>query len=384
MASIKRSKLLKEIRLSLANNKITALIGPRQVGKTTLARDIAKSLKIKEIHFFDLEDPTDFDLLESAKLALEPLEGLIIIDEVQRRPEIFRYLRVKADRMPKTTKILLLGSSSRDLIESSSESLAGRIRYIEIAGFSLDEVKSAEKLFGLGAFPLSYLAKNETESYSWRKSYSQAYLERDLRGLGIDLPPQSMRRFLEMLAGYHGQIFNSSELGKSLGFSHTTARKYLDILISTFLVRELKPWNEQILQRQVKQPKIYFRDSGILNYFLGIRSGQELHRHPRLGSLWEGFALEQTIKQIGAEPEDLYFWALHQNGELDLFWKSGTQRIGFEFKYSDSAKMSSSMQRAIELLKLDHLYVIYPGNKKASLGKKATLLPLGESIPVSK
>ncbi len=380
MPVVKRTKLFKEIRASLSKNKVTALIGPRQIGKTTLARQLAKSLNAEKVHFFDLEDPTDFDILENAKLALESLEGLIIIDEVQRRPEIFKYLRVKADQMSKKTKILLLGSSSRDLIESSSESLAGRIRYIEVTGFSLDEVPSVKKLFEQGAFPTTYLAKTPIESYRWIRSYSQAYLERDLRGLGIDLPPQSLRRFLEMLAGYHGQIFNSSELGKSLGFSHTTARKYVDILTSTFLIRELKPWHEQILQRQVKQPKIYFRDSGILNYFLGIRSSQELYRHPRLGSLWEGFALEQTIKQIGAESEDLYFWSLHQNGELDLFWKNGQKRIGFEFKYSDTAKVSSSMKKAIELLKLDHLYIVYPGTKKSVLDKKITLLPLGQPI----
>jgi predicted AAA+ superfamily ATPase len=380
MATVKRTALLREIRTSLTKSKVTALLGPRQVGKTTLARQIAKTFKSGGVYFFDLEDPTDFDLLENEKLTLEPLVGLIVIDEVQRRPEIFKYLRVKADQMSKKTRILLLGSSSRDLIESSSESLAGRIRYIEVTGFSMAEVSSEERLFEQGAFPLSYLAKTARDSYDWRRSYAQAYLERDLRGLGIDLPPQSLRRFLEMLAGYHGQIFNASEIGKSLGFSHTTARKYLDILISTFLIRELKPWNEQILQRQVKQPKIYFRDSGILNYFLGIRSPQELQRNPRLGSLWEGFALEQTIQLLGAQPEDLYFWALHQNGELDLFWKNGQQRIGFEFKYSDSPQVSGSMKKAIDLLKLDHLYVIYPGTKRAKLSDQVTLLPFGQAL----
>jgi len=282
--------------------------------------------------------------------------------------------------MKKSSKIILLGSSSRDLLEQSSESLAGRIRYIEIPGLSIEETNKADKLFLRGGMPLSFTAKTELGSYEWRKSYVQSYIERDLKTLGIDLPPQGLRRLLEMLVGFHGQIFNSSELGKSLGFSHTTARKYLDIISSTFLIRELKPWNQSMIQRQVKQPKIYFRDSGLVNYFLGIRSNKELSRNPRLGSLWEGFALEETIKIIKAEPEDLYFWAIHQNGELDLLWKKKSQMIGFEFKYADSPKITLSMNKALELLKLDHLYVVYPGKTKAKLSKKVTLLPLGMDI----
>lgn len=380
MAQVKREQISSKIEGSLKSYKVTALIGPRQVGKTTLAKMVAKKSKIKDIHFFDLEDPTDYDLLENAKLVLEPLRGLIVIDEVQRRPELFKYLRVKADSLDKKSRILILGSSSRGLIENASESLAGRIQYIEVPGFSLNEVSDLRKLFSRGAYPLSYIAKTEEQSYSWRKSYTQSYIERDLRGLGIDLPPQSLRRFMEMLAGYHGQIFNSSEIGKSMGFSHTTARKYVDILASTFMIRELKPWNEQILQRQVKQPKIYFRDSGLLNYFLGIKSHAEIIRNPRLGSLWEGFALEETIKLLGADPYDLYFWSLHQEGELDLFWKRGSEKIGFEFKYADSPQITLSMKKALALLKLDHLYIIYPGTKASRLDEKITLLPLGSKV----
>ena len=380
MKTVKRSDLIKRIRKSLKDYKVTALIGPRQVGKTTLAKAIAKLLKIKNVHFFDLEDPTDYTLLENAKLTLEPLSGLIIIDEVQRRPELFKYLRVKADSLDKNSKILILGSSSRDLIENASESLAGRIQYIEVTGFSLAEVNDTEKLFERGSYPLSYTAKTLSDSYSWRKSYTQSYIERDLKALGIDLPAQSLRRFMEMLAGYHGQIFNSSEIGKSMGFSHTTARKYVDILVSTFLIRELKPWNEQIIQRQVKQPKIYFRDAGLLNFFLGVRSHVELLRNPKLGSLWEGFALEETIKLIKADSADLYFWALHQQGELDLFWKNGSKKIGFEFKYADSPRITASMKKSLDLLKLDHLYLIYPGKKMARLDAKVTLLPFGHAL----
>ena len=380
MSLTKRTHLLKNLGRSIKLSKITILIGPRQIGKTTLVKEFIKNQKKVEIHFFDLEDPTDFDLLDNSKLTLEPLDGLIVIDEVQRKPELFKYLRVKADQMGKMSRILLLGSSSRDLIEQASETLAGRINYIEVPGFSIDETHNIEKLFVRGCFPLSFSAKTEEASYQWRKFYTQAYLERDLKTLGIDLPSQSLRRMLEMMVGYHGQIFNSSEIGKSLGFSHTTARKYLDILISTFLIRELKPWHESIIQRQVKQSKIYFRDSGLVNYFMAIHSKNELYRNPKLGHLWEGFALEETIKLIGAENEDLYFWALHQNGELDLLWKKADKKLGFEFKYTDHPKVTSSMEKALELINLDHLYIIYPGSKKAKLHEKISLIPLGEKL----
>lgn len=378
MSKIKRLDLVKKIQKSIKYFKVTALIGPRQVGKTTLAKEIYKKSKFKKVHFFDLEDPTDFDLLSNPKLALSALEGLIVIDEIQIRPELFKYLRVKSDEMSLKTKILILGSSSRDLIESASESLAGRINYIEIHGISLSEFDNSKALFFRGGFPLSLTARSRDQSYAWRKAYSLAYLERDLKGLGIDLPSQSLRRFIEMLAGYHGQILNLSELGKSIGISHTTVRKYVDILVSTFLLRELKPFNEQIIQRQVKQPKIFFRDSGILNYFLSVQSEEDLYRNPRLGSLWEGFAMEESIKSIGADTSDIYFWSIHQGGELDLLWIHGGVRTGFEFKYADSPRVTKSMHQAIHLLKLDHLYVVYPGDKKSVLDANITLIPLSK------
>lgn len=376
MKKVPRLDLLDLILTRLKHNKVTALLGPRQVGKTTLAKQISKVYKTKEITFFDLEDPTDSQLFENPKLTLDPLEGLIIIDEVQRAPQIFPYLRVKADKMKTTSRMLLLGSSSRQLIQSSSESLAGRISYLEIHGLSLEEAKSMNRLWLRGGLPPSYLAKTDSLSFQWRKDYLSSFISRDLPELGIDLPPQSLRRFLEMLTGYHGQIFNSSEIAKSMGFSHTTARKYLDILVSTFLIRELKPWHEQILQRQVKQPKIYFRDSGLVLHLLGIENQKELWRHPRVGSLWEGFALEEVIKSIKAPSEELFFWAIHQQGELDLFWKSPKGRVGFEVKYTDQPKITKSIQKSIELLNLDHLYMIAPVEKTAKLDKKVTLLNL--------
>jgi len=377
MAQINRDNLLKEIEVAFRVHKAVALIGPRQVGKTTLARSFLKKQKAKEAHFFDLEDPTDFKLFENAKLTLDPLEGLIVLDEIQRATEIFTYLRTKIDKMKKTSKILLLGSSSRELIEKASESLAGRIQYIEVPGLSIVETQKMERLFARGGFPLSFTAKTAEDSFSWRQAYIQSYIERDLRGLGLDLPPHTIRRLLEMLTGYHGQIFNSSDIGRSLGFSHTTARKYLDILINTFLIRELKPWKESIIQRQVKQPKTYFKDIGLVYALMGLRSLEEVRRHPRLGSFWEGFALEEVIKQIRANDHDLYFWSLHQGGELDLFWKKGSKKIGFEFKYTDKPEFTKSMQKAFELLKLDELNLVYPGEKSAKLAEGVNLIPLG-------
>lgn len=380
MKSIKRTELLKEIKKSLKNFKVTALIGPRQTGKTTIVKDLIKNLKNRETHFFDLEDPTDFDLLENAKLTLGPLEGFIVIDEIQERPELFKYLRVKSDVMKKSSRVIILGSSTKNLVEGASESLAGRINYIEIPGFSISEVKDKNTLFLRGGYPLSFLARNQNASKDWRRAYIQAYIGRDLKRLGIDLPPQSIRRFLEMLCGYHGQIVNFLDIGTSMGFSHTTARKYIDILISSFILRELKPWNEKIIQRQVKQPKIFFKDIGIINFLLGIEDQAGLHRNRLVGALWEGFALEEFVKINKINSDEIYFWALHQSGELDLFWKSGEKRIGIEFKYSDSPEVTSSMKKAIEFLKLDHLYIVYPGTKSCRLQEKVTLLPLEKTM----
>lgn len=377
MKQIPRDHLIQQISLLFKSHKIVGLTGPRQVGKTTLARSISKKFE-QDIHFFDLEDPTDEALLNNPKLALEKLEGLIVIDEIQRKPELFTYLRVKADVMRPKTRILILGSSSRDLIEKSSESLAGRIAYLEIPTLSLGEVNDSDKLFFRGGYPNSFLSSNEAHSFQWRKSYLQSYVERDLRDLGIDLNSQTLRRFLEMCAGYHGQIFNASEIGKSIGLSHTTVRKYLDILKSTFLIRELKPWNESILQRQVKQPKIYFKDIGLLYTLLGIQNKRELLRNPKLGSLWEGFALDELIKCLNLENDDIYFWALHQIGEIDLFAKFKNRRIGFEFKYTDKPNFTKSMHIADESLNLDFIFFIYPGEKISEISKNVFAIPLNQ------
>ncbi len=377
MKKIPRDNLSQQITTLFKSHKIVGLTGPRQVGKTTLAKYLSKNFQL-DIHFFDLEDPTDEALLNNPKLALEKLEGLIMIDEIQRKPELFTYLRVKADLMKSKSRILILGSSSRDLIEKASESLAGRIAYLEVPALSLTEVDHSDKLFYRGGYPSSFLSTSEANSFQWRKSYLQSYIERDLRDLGIDLNSQTLRRFLEMCAGYHGQIFNASELGKSIGLSHTTVRKYLDILKSTFLVRELKPWSESILQRQVKQPKIYIKDVGLLYVLLGIQNKNELLRNPRLGSFWEGFALDELIKCLSLENDAVYFWALHQVGEMDLFTKYKNKRLGFEFKYTDKPRFTKSMQISQKNLNLDFIFYIYPGDKISEIQKNVFAVPLNQ------
>jgi predicted AAA+ superfamily ATPase len=371
---VDRHKYLKNIELSFRVHAASVLLGPRQVGKTTLAKVFLEKSAFKEVYFFDLENPLDLSRLENPMLALGPLANcLIVIDEVQRVPELFPSLRVLIDDKEKNRKFLILGSASRDLIRQSSETLAGRIGYIELMPFSLDEVGfEIEKLWLRGGFPLSYLAATEGDSFLWRQSYITTFLERDIPNLGFQIPPQQMRRFWLMLAHYHGQIFHTSELAKSLGISDHLVRKYLDILAGTFMVRILSPWYENLAKRQVKSPKIYFRDSGILHALVGIRTQEELHLYPKMGSFWEGFALEEIIRQTGAAPEECYFWGTHAKAELDLLILKDGKRLGFEFKYKDAPKITPSMRIALEDLRLDHLYIVYPGSKTFPLTEKIT------------
>lgn len=360
---VKRKYFINEIDRALEVHPVLALLGPRQCGKTTLVKQYA-SLKqgksLPSLHHFDLEDPDDLAKLDAPKLALEDLSGLIVIDEIQRQPELFPLLRVLVDQHKKR-KFLILGSASRDLIKQSSETLAGRIRYIEITPFSYSEVDHLTRLWFRGGFPNSYLAKNDQNSNEWRQAYITTFLERDIPNLGIQIPAQTLRRFWMMLAHVHGNIFNASEIGTSLGVAHTTVRHYLDILTGTFMIRELTPWIENINKRQIKSPKIYFRDSGIFHSLLGIHDLQALQNHPKLGASWEGFALEQITRAHHAEPEECYFWGIHSQGELDLLIFKNGKRLGFEFKYSDAPKLTSSMQLAYDTLQLDKLTVIYPG-----------------------
>jgi hypothetical protein len=375
-----RHKYLKTIEMLFKVNPVCAILGPRQVGKTTLAKAFLEGKGDGAFHFFDLENPIDLARLENPMLALSDLpKKFIVIDEIQRIEELFPVMRVLIDQDRNKHKWLILGSASRELIRQSSESLAGRIGYMELMPFSLDEVDhESHTLWLRGGFPLSYLAHNEEESFLWRLSYIATFLERDIPNLGFQIPPQQMRRFWLMLAHYHGQIFNASELGKSLGISDHMVRKYLDILAGTFMIRILLPWYENLGKRQVKSPKIYFRDSGILHALVGIRSQKEMDVYPKLGSFWEGFALEEIIRQTGAAAEECYFWGTQSQAELDLLIIRNGKRIGYEFKYTDAPKITPSMRIACEDLKLDHLYVVYPGTEAFPLSEKITVRSIQE------
>ena len=359
---MKREQYLQEIHMQFQVHRVCALLGPRQVGKTTLAKQFAENFPSDKIHLFDLEDPLDLVKFDNPMLLLTPLmqeAHFVVIDEIQRRPELFPVLRVLVDKYP--SKILILGSASRDLIHQSSETLAGRIGYIELPPFSYSETKETESLWLRGGFPRSYLAQSMEESFVWREAYIKTFLERDIPSLGFTIPAQQVYRFWMMLCHYHGQVFNASEISRSLGISDHMARKYLDILTGTFMMRALHPWFENISKRQVKMPKIYFRDSGILHALLGIRDLKQLTSYPRLGAFWEGFALEEVVRKYRATAEECFFWGTQSGAELDLLLHKGGKRLGFEFKYSDSPKFTASMRTAHADLALDHLYVIYPG-----------------------
>lgn len=368
---MERTRYIGEIASQLRVHPICAILGPRQVGKTTLALAYAKSHFPDNARTFDLEDPADLAALENPMTVLSSItQTLIIIDEIQRRPDLFPILRVLVDRFEGKHKFLILGSASRDLIRQSSETLAGRIGYIELPPFSLFETKENSKLWLRGGFPRSFLAATDGDSYLWRQSYITTFLENDIPNLGFQIPPQNLRRFWLMLAHYHGQIFNASELGKSLEVSDHTVRRYLDILAGTFMVRILPPWFENLQKRQVKSPKIYFRDSGILHALVGIKDMQELQRYPRLGSFWEGYALEEVIRTLNAQQGEYYFWATQADAELDLLIIKDGKRLGFEFKYADAPKTTKSMHIALHDLELDKLIVVYPGNKVFPITEK--------------
>lgn len=368
-----RTRFMLQLRQQLQVHPACGLLGPRQSGKTTLAHEYAKTYP-NTIHHFDLENPEDLLSLSEPLRVLERLEGLVIIDEIQRLPEIFPILRVLIDHQQ--AQYLILGSASRDLIRQSSETLAGRIGYIELTPFQLVEGCDAKKLLNRGGFPRSYLSESDQNSYTWRESYIQTFLERDIPNLGFTIPPLTLRRFWMMLAHVHGQLLNMSVLATSLGISGHTVRQYLDILAGTFMLRIMLPWHENIHKRQVKTPKIYFRDSGLLQTLLSIRSEEDLLRHPSLGAIWEGFALEQIIQALNIRTEEAFFWRTVGGTELDLFAIHAGQRLGFEFKFADAPRLTKSMYLALEDLRLDHLWVIYPGKREIPLGDKITAIGL--------
>jgi len=377
-----RPHFLLQIQDRFSVNPVVALLGPRQCGKTTLAQQFLETCE-ETIHYFDLENPLHLAKLQEPMLALEAIEGLIVIDEIQRRPELFPILRVLVDQHKKQ-KFLILGSASRDLIAQSSETLAGRISYIECTPFLLSEVDQSDAMLYRGGFPRSLLAAQDKASYQWREDYISTFLERDMPNLGFKVPARTMRRFWMMLAHYHGQTLNASELGGALGVAHTTVRHYLDILVGTFMVRELTPWLANIQKRQVKMPKIYFRDVGLFLALLQIRTMDELSFNPKLGSAWEGFAMEQIIGMHNIASESCFYWGVHQQAELDLLLLVGGKQLGFEFKYQDAPRLTKSMRIALDCLELETLYVIYPGKESYRLSEQIEVIGLDEYVQRNK
>jgi predicted AAA+ superfamily ATPase len=377
---IKRLSLLFQIQTSLQRSRIVALIGPRQSGKTTLAQSIVAP---NSVNYFDLEDPVSFSRLEEPMTTLSMLQGLVVIDEIQRRPELFPLLRVLADRQPLPAKFLILGSTSPTLIRSASESLAGRLETIQVCGFSLAEVGAGAVMthWLRGGFPLSFLAENDSNSTIWRQNFIQSFLERDLPQWGIRIPAATLRRFWSMLAHYHGQIWNAAEAASSFGVSEMTISHYLDILEGVFMIRLLRPWHANLQKRQVKSPKVYFHDSGLLHYLLGIRSDLDLYTHPKIGASWEGYAIEETIKAIA--PDESYFWKTHNGAELDLLLMKDGQRIGVECKRMDAPRLTPSMRIAMNDLQLDRMIILYPGERNYPLTDQIQVVPLVQLVDPS-
>ena len=373
---IARPRALARVRQALTANPVCALLGPRQCGKTTLAREIAG--RRRGVHFFDLETAVARRQLAEPELALRPLRGLVVIDEIQRDPRLFEVLRPLADRPGTPARVLVLGSASPDLVRGVSESLAGRVGFVDLGGLDLSEVGAARQhgLWLRGGLPRSFLARGEPSSVSWRRDFIRTFLERDVPQLGIRIPAEALRRFWMMLAHFHGQIWNGADVARSLGTSEHTVRRYLDVMSGTYLVRQLPPWFENLSKRQYKSPKVYVRDSGLLHVLLGIETGEGLLGHPRLGASWEGFALEQVLATVG--DREAYFWGTHAGAEIDLVLFRHGRRIGVEFKYGDAPAMTRSLHVALQDLALDRAFIVYPGRERYRLHEKVEVVPLVE------
>lgn len=374
---INRKADLALVRAALRRSRVVALLGPRQCGKTTLARQFVSP---RSLNYFDLEDPRSVARLSEPDTALRPLKKLIVIDEIQRRPDLFPLLRVLADRSPLPARFLILGSASEDLLRQSSETLAGRLETVPLEGFRLADLgASAQARHWLrGGFPLAYTPRRELDSVSWRRQFLQTFLERDLPQLGVQIPALALRRFWNMVAHYHGQIWNAAELARALAVNESTVRRYLDLMAGVFMVRQLPPWFENLGKRQVRSPKVYVRDSGLLHSLLGITNRLDLENHPKVGASWEGYAVEEVLKSF--RPDEAYYWATYNGAELDLLLFKDGRRIGVECKRADAPALTPSMRTALADLKLDYLYVLYPGDKTYSLGKKVVVMPLATFV----
>lgn len=375
MADLARPELVLACARGLRRNPVVALLGPRQCGKSTLARHMLAERSGST--WFDLEDPADLAALDQPMTALRDLKGLVVLDEVQRRPDLFPILRVLADRKPARAHFLVLGSASPELLRQTSESLAGRVELIEMGGFDLDEVgrESWRTLWLRGGLPRSYLAGDDDDSRAWREDFIRTFLERDLPQLGLALPALAARRFWTMVAHYHGQTWNSSEVGSSLGVSDQTARRWLELLAGTYVVRVLEPWFENLGKRQRKAPKVYVRDSGLLHSLLGV-PGDRILSHPKAGASWEGFAIEHVLRHV--DSRDAYYWAIHGGTELDLLVTVRGKRVGLEMKLADAPKLTRSMSIALNDLRLHRLLVVYPGETRYALADRIEVVPLGQ------
>lgn len=374
---IKRRRELQLLGALLRRHPVVGIIGARQVGKTTLARQLVRAVN-EQVHYFDLENPEDLARLSEPMLALKRLKGLAVIDEVQRRPDLFQVLRVLVDRPGRPLRFLVLGSASPSLLAQGSETLAGRIVYHELSGLALDEVGVGQsmRLWLRGGLPRAYLARTHAESHAWRRGFIRTFLERDLNQLGITIRSMTMHRFWSMLAHCHGQVWNASEFARSFGVADTTIRRYLDLLTSAMVVRQLQPWHENISKRQVKSPKVYLADSGLLHALLNLRAMTDLESHPKVGASWEGFVIEQLVRRLGARFEESYFWATHAGAELDLIVTSGRKRVGFEIKRTSSPRITASVRSALSDLKLARLDIIHAGDRTFPLAKNIRAVAL--------
>lgn len=376
---ILRTSHIRQLNLLLRENPVVALLGARQVGKTTLARQLAAARRGSHT-WFDLEDPADVSRLADPGLELRPLRGLVVLDEIHRLPNLFPVLRVLADRPGMPARFLVLGSASPNLLRQTSESLAGRVAFHELDGFGAHEVADLERLWLRGGFPRSYLAGSAPMSRRWRDGFIRTFIERDLPDLRSLVPSTTMRRFWTMLAHWHGQLWNGAEFGRAFGVAHTTVRRYLDLLTSVFVIRQLQPWHENIRKRQVRSPKVYIGDSGILHALLDLTTREQVLSHPKVGASWEGFVLQQVIELLGARSEQCFHWSTHAGAELDLLVVAGNRRYGFEVKRAEAPRMTASMRTACDLLSLDRLDVVHAGEHHYAMAEKVHALPASHLI----
>ena len=374
---VTRERHLRRVELLLDEFPVVALLGARQVGKSTLARQLVGS-RPGSSAWFDLENPVDLTRLADPGLELRPLRGLVVLDEIQRLPEVFPLLRVLADRPGTPARFLVLGSASPALLRQTSETLAGRVAFHQLDEFGLDEVDDLERLWLCGGFPRSYLGSSTSASRRWRNGFIQTFLARDVPALGSVIPSTTLHRFWTMLAHWHGRLWNGAELGRAFGVSHTTVRRYLDLLTSVFMVRQLQPWHENIAKRQVRSPKVFINDSGLLHALLGLTTREDVVSHPVVGPSWEGFIVQQVIHLLGARPEQCYHWSTHTGAELDLLILAGNQRYGFEVKRAEAPRVTASMRAAFETLGLERLDVVHAGTRSYLMAPGIRALPAAD------